>query len=66
MHFLIMFIFLYLYTYYIHILNILHSKYLLAKSKYQIYHIYFGCLVYVQGVFRMGVIICPVGICPGV
>ena len=42
---------------YIHIINILHSKNLLAKSKYQIHHNLNGGYIYVQGVFRMGVIV---------
>ena len=36
-----------------------------SQFKYQTYHIFFGWLVYVRGVFGTGGY-CPAGICPGV
>ena len=51
---------------------ILHSKYLLAKSKYQIYHIFFWMvgIFMSRGVFRMGGLLSSGhffgGICPDI
>ena len=49
---------------YIHNLNISHSKYLLANSKYQIYDIFLDGRYMSSGYFAWGN--CPVGICLGV
>ena len=58
MHFLIIFIF---------VINILHSKYLLAKSKYQIYHIFLNGGYMSGGYFARGLLSLGYmsgGICP--
>ena len=63
-YFLIICVFVYLNTYYIHIINILHSKYVLAKSKYQIYHIFLDGGYMSGGISHGGY--CLAGICPGI
>ena len=60
---------LYLYTYCIHIVNALHNKYLLAKSKNRIYHIFLDGGYMSRGYFAMGLLsswYTSGGICTGV